>query len=222
MATTVRYRIMEITNNTTMAICKHSVLCMSRDQSLHQRKTATITPGHQELRGSSRAELVERQGTRIHPHLHPHALSSNRSHSTTSHFSSPCDLTNIMRTTKPAKIRWMRLRLGKYGSSAPVIGFIIVMGAMAVNWGRGRSWEGGGKGIRGVCWLLSIQFWNVLQRAGPHLNVLKLRAVPAMCQGCVCPLPELQEQHCPQGHEDAEEDGPTVVKEPARLWAQQA
>lgn len=35
--------------------------------------------------------------------------------------------------------------MGKYGSSAPVIGFIIVMGAVAVNWGRGRSWEREGR-----------------------------------------------------------------------------
>lgn len=59
--------------------------------------------------------------------------------------SSPRNLTIIIMTIEPAKIRWRRLRLGKYGSSAPVIGFIIVMGAMAVNWGRGRSWERGGK-----------------------------------------------------------------------------
>lgn len=57
--------------------------------------------------------------------------------------SSPHNLTIIIMTIEPAKIRWRRLRLRKYGSFAPVMGFIIVMGAMAVNWGRGRSWERG-------------------------------------------------------------------------------
>lgn len=62
-------------------------------------------------------------------------------------------------------------------------------------------------------------FWEALQRARPHLYVLKLGAVPVVSQGCVGPLPELQEQHCPQGHVDAEEDGPAMVKEPPYLWA---
>lgn len=52
MATTVRYRIMEMTNNTTMAICKHSVLCMSRDQSLHQRKTPPLPQGTRNCEGA--------------------------------------------------------------------------------------------------------------------------------------------------------------------------
>lgn len=65
----------------------------------------------------------------------------------------PHNPTIMIMTIEPAKIRWRRLRLGKYGSSAPVIGFIIVMGAVAVNWGRGRSWEKGGKasGVAGGC-----------------------------------------------------------------------
>lgn len=52
MATTVRYRIMETTNITTMAICKHSALCMSRDQSLHQRKTPLLSQGTRSCEGA--------------------------------------------------------------------------------------------------------------------------------------------------------------------------
>lgn len=48
-------------------------------------------------------------------------------------------LTIMMMIISPAMTRFTRFCLGKYGSSAPVIGFSIVMGAMAVNWGRGRS-----------------------------------------------------------------------------------
>lgn len=63
-------------------------------------------------------------------------------------------------------------------------------------------------------------FWEALRRTRPHLDILELRAVPLVSQGRIGPLPELQEQHCPQGHEDAEEDGPTVVKEASCLWAE--
>lgn len=45
----------------------------------------------------------------------------------------------MMMTIDPATILLKRFCLGKYGSSSPVIGFLVVMGAMAVNWGRGRS-----------------------------------------------------------------------------------
>lgn len=59
--------------------------------------------------------------------------------------SSPCYLTIIVMTTEPAKIRWRCLSLGKCGSSAPITGFIIVMGAVAANWGCSCSSERGGK-----------------------------------------------------------------------------
>lgn len=49
-------------------------------------------------------------------------------------------LTIIIRTEQPVRVRFRRLASGKYGSSAPVTGFLIVIGAMAVNSGRGRSY----------------------------------------------------------------------------------
>lgn len=45
----------------------------------------------------------------------------------------------MMMTMQPVKILLNRLFSGKYGSSAPVTGFLMVIGAMAVNSGRGRS-----------------------------------------------------------------------------------
>lgn len=48
-------------------------------------------------------------------------------------------LTMMMMTMQPVRVLLNRLFSGKYGSSAPVTGFLMVIGAMAVNSGRGRS-----------------------------------------------------------------------------------
>lgn len=62
--------------------------------------------------------------------------------------------------------------------------------------------------------------WAVARVWGPtHLDVLVVEAAPAVGQRGALPFPVLQEQHCPQGHEHAEEDGAAVVEEPAGLWA---
>lgn len=45
----------------------------------------------------------------------------------------------MMMTMQPVRVLLNRLFSGKYGSSAPVTGFLMVIGAMAVNSGRGRS-----------------------------------------------------------------------------------
>lgn len=50
-----------------------------------------------------------------------------------------------------------------------------------------------------------------------HLDVLVVGAAPAVGQLGALALPELQEQHGPQRHERAEEDGALVVEEPAGL-----
>lgn len=52
-----------------------------------------------------------------------------------------------------------------------------------------------------------------------HLDVLVVEAAPAVGQRGALAFPVLQEQHCPQGHEHAEEDGAAVVEEPAGLRA---
>lgn len=50
-----------------------------------------------------------------------------------------------------------------------------------------------------------------------YLDVLEVGAAPAIGQRGAFPLPVLQEQHGPQSHKRAEEDGAFVVKEPAGL-----
>lgn len=50
-----------------------------------------------------------------------------------------------------------------------------------------------------------------------YLNVLVVRAVPAVGQRGVFPLPVLQKQHRPQCHEQTEEDSAAVVEEPPSL-----
>lgn len=47
-----------------------------------------------------------------------------------------------MMAMQPVRVLLSRLFSGKYGSSAPVTGFLMVIGAMAVNSGRGRSCGG--------------------------------------------------------------------------------
>ena len=51
-------------------------------------------------------------------------------------------LTMTTMTMQPVRDLLKRLFSGKYGSSAPVTGFLMVIGAMAVNSGRGRSCRG--------------------------------------------------------------------------------
>lgn len=52
---------------------------------------------------------------------------------------------------------------------------------------------------------------------GTHLDVLVVRAAPAVGQRGALALPVLQQQHGPQRHEHAEEHGAAVVEEPAGL-----
>lgn len=54
---------------------------------------------------------------------------------------------------------------------------------------------------------------------GTHLDVLVVRAAPAVGQRGALALPVLQQQHGPQRHEHAEEHGAAVVEEPAGLRA---
>lgn len=53
-----------------------------------------------------------------------------------------------------------------------------------------------------------------------HLNVLKVRAVPAVRQSRTCPLPVLQEGDGPQRHEDTEEHCSSVIKQQSHLQTQ--
>lgn len=46
---------------------------------------------------------------------------------------------------------------------------------------------------------------------------MEVHAVPVMSQRGHLPLPVLQEGHSPEGHEDAEEDCPWVVKQVSHL-----
>lgn len=120
-------------------------------------------------------------------------------------------------TMQPVMILLTRVFSGKYGSSAPVTGFLTVIGAMAVNSGRGRSCYG----------LMSTTVNNfkhtesvIVRQTGvtaQHLNPLKLRAVPAVSQSGTSPLPVLQEGDGPQRHEDAEEQGSSIIKHQTHL-----
>lgn len=51
----------------------------------------------------------------------------------------------------------------------------------------------------------------------PYLNIFKVRTIPAVTQGDIHSFPVLKESDCPQRHEDAEEDSPSMVKETASL-----
>lgn len=52
-----------------------------------------------------------------------------------------------------------------------------------------------------------------------YLNLLKVRAVPAVGLGSAAPLPVLVEGDGPQGDEDAEEDGSSIVEKDSCLHA---
>lgn len=52
-----------------------------------------------------------------------------------------------------------------------------------------------------------------------HLDLLEVRAVPAMGLGGAASLPVLVEGDGPQRHEDTEEDGSSIVEEDSCLQA---
>ncbi|XP_039374660.1 anoctamin-7-like isoform X3 [Mauremys reevesii] len=63
------------------------------------------------------------------------------------------------------------------------------------------------------CWLAGQSQPQWMDGRGNHLLLLEVHAVPVMSQRGAFPLPVLQEGHGPEGHEDAEENRPGVIKQ---------